>query len=212
MLVTGVITGDRNQRLTLDGVHVKLSRATIEFDQTIDARPNQTGIFNLQNVMPTARYDVLVQPLPPDMYVKSITSGGRNILQGNASLLPQPLQITLATATNSIDVHVTKGNDPAAGAEVVLIPDVLMQRRPDRYITGYTDESGDVQLTAVPPGRYTAYAFEKIEAGAYYVFAYDPPAANRFRDRSVTVIVGESGAKEIQLRVIPAPETAGGLQ
>ena len=105
-----------------------------------------------------------------------------------------------------------KGGDPAAGIQVVLIPEPLLRRRPDRYITGLTGETGDLRLTAIPPGGYMAYAFEQIETGAYYALAYNPAAANRFRDRAVSVTVGEGGSKAIQLNVIPAAETAGGLQ
>src|SRR5262249_47688604 len=146
-------------------------------------------------------------------YVKSINSGGRNILSGKSRLLPgQPLQIVMAAAMDSLDVRVTKGADPAPGIQVVLLPEPSLRRRADRYITGFTGESGDLRWPAVPPGRYTAYAFEQIEPGAYYALAYNPPAGYRFRDRAVSVTVGESGAKAIQLTVIPATETAVGLQ
>jgi hypothetical protein len=64
-------------------------------------------------------------------------------------------------------------------------------------------------LTAIPPGTYTAYAFERIADGAYYALAYSPLADSRFRDRGVPVTVGERGTKEIQLTVIPASDTAG---
>ena len=65
-----------------------------------------------------------------------------------------------------------------------------------------------MRLTAVPPGTYTAYAFERIADGAYYALGY-PLADSRFRDRGVGVTVGDGGTKEIQLTVIPASDTAG---
>lgn len=160
-----------------------------------------------------AEYDIAVEPLSPGTYVKSISSGGLNILAGKSRLLPrQTLQIVLAAATDSLEVRVTKGSDPAAGIQVVLVPDLLLRRRADRYVTGFTGQSGNLRLTAVPPGGYTVYAFEQIEPGAYYALATNPAAENRFKDRAVSVTVGESGAKAIQLRVIPAAETAGVVQ
>jgi hypothetical protein len=208
------LEGNRiENRPNLSAVHVKLLRSSTEFDQKIDAPAAPDGTFALEHVVPLAEYDIALEPVPPGTYVKSISSGGRNILPGKFRLLPsQPLQIVLAVATDSLEVHVTKGADPAAGIQVVLIPDPLLRRRADRYITGSTSASGDLRLTAIPPGAYTAYAFEQIEPGAYYALAYIPATDNRFRDRAVSVTVGESGTKAIELKVIPAAETAGGLQ
>src|SRR2546426_5036116 len=200
-------------RANLSGVHVKLVRSSTEFDQRIDALAGPAGGFTLEHVAPLAEYDVAVDPLPPGTYVKSISSLSRDILPGKSRLPElQPLRIVLAAATDGLEVQVTKGGDAAAGMQVVLIPDPLLRRRADRYITGFTSDSGDLRLTGIPPGRYTAYAFEQIEPGAYYALAYSAAADNRFRDRAVSVTVGESGTKTIQLRVIPAGETAGGLQ
>ncbi|PYS19001.1 MAG: hypothetical protein DMG11_32270 [Acidobacteria bacterium] len=200
-------------RANLSGVHVKLVRSSTEFDQRIDALAGPDGGFTLEHVAPLAEYDVAVDPLPPGTYVKSISSLSRDILPGKSRLPElQPLRIVLAAATDGLEVQVTKGGDAAAGMQVVLVPDPSLRRRADRYITGFTGESGDLRLTAVPPGRYTAYAFEQIEPGAYYALAYSAAADNRFRDRAVSVTVGDSGTKAIQLRVIPAAETAGGLQ
>lgn len=213
MSISGGLSLEGSPRANLSGLHVKLVRSSTEFDQRIDAPAGPDGAFTLEHVPPSAEYDIAVEPLPPDTYMKSISSSGRNILPGKSRLLPsQPLRIVLAAATDGLEVRVTNGGDPAAGVQVVLIPDPLLRRRADRYITGFTGESGDLRLTAVPPGRYTAYAFEQIEPGAYYALATNPAAENRFRDRAVFVTAGESGTKAIQLRVIPAAETAGGLQ
>ena len=212
MSVQGGLLLEGSPRADLSGLDVKLARSTIEFDQRIETRAGADGAFTLDQVAPLAEYDIAVEPLPPGTYVKGIRSGGRNLLRGQSRLRPNsPLEIVLAEATDYLEVSVT-GIDPASGIQVVLLPDLLLRRRADRYITGFTGQSGDLRLTAVPPGDYTAYAFERIEPGAYYALAYAPAAYNRFRDHAVTVTVGERGTKAIQLRVIPAAETAGGLQ
>ena len=210
--ISGAIVLDGSARASLSGLHVKLVRSGAEFDRRIDARPGPDGGFTLEHVAPLADYDVAVENLPPGAYVKSISSAGRNILMGKSRLIPgQPLPIVLGIAADALDVRVTNGSDPAAGVQVVLIPEPSLRRRADRYVTGFTGETGDLRLVA-PPGEYTAYAFEQIEPGAYYVFAFDPAAGNRFKDRGVSVTVGENGTKAIQLKVIPAAETAGALQ
>jgi hypothetical protein len=209
-LISGGVIMDRSITSNVSGLRIKLVRSTVEFDQTIEAPVAPGGAFTMPHVAQTAEYDVVLEPIPPGIYVRSINAGGRNLLQGRSRLLPnQPVQIVLAAATDDLEVRVKKGNSSPAGVQVVLIPEPLLRRRADRYITGFTGESGDLVLT-VPPGRYTAYAFEQIERGAYYALGYSPSAGDRFRDRAVSVVI--PGTKTIELQVIPIAETAGGLQ
>jgi hypothetical protein len=208
MFVNGRLSLERNLRADLSTVHVKLRRSPVELDQDIDAQVAADGTFTLGHVALLAEYDITVEPLLPGTYVKSISVAGRNVLPGRALLVPnQPLQLVLATATEELAVRV-KG-DSVAGVQVVLVPQPELRRRADRYFTAFTDKSGDVRLSAIPPGNYTAYAFEHIAEGAYYALAYNPLADSGFRDRGVPVTVGEGAMKEIQLTVIPVSDTAG---
>jgi hypothetical protein len=212
--IYGGIFIDRSLRTELDGLHVKLVRSSPEFEQTIDAPASPGGEFILDHVAPSAEYDVVVEPLQPGTYIRSMSSGGRNILYGRSRLIPdQRLQIAVATAMAELEVHVSQGRDPAPGALVVLIPDPVLRRRPDRYITSVTADDGNARLTGVPPGRYMAYAFEQIERGAYYAFGYNPAVESRFSDHALSVIIEDrpEKPKPIELRVIPAAATAGGF-
>jgi hypothetical protein len=212
LTIQGALSVEGNSRANTAGLQIKLTRSSLEFDQSIEAQVAADGSFALEHVAPQAPYDVDIAALPPGMYVKSITSGRMDILRTNVRQLPnQPLKVVLGVATDMLDVHVTKGNEPAPGIQVVLIPEISLQHRADRYVTDYTDVSGDLHLNAVPPGRYTAYAFEHIEEGAYFALTYSPAATTRFRDRAVPVIVGEGGDKSIRLTVISVADTAGVL-
>jgi hypothetical protein len=183
-----------------------------EFDQIIEAPAPPDSEFTLERVLLSAEYDVVVEELPPSTYIRSMPSGGRNILAGKARLTPgQRLQIAIGQATDDLEVHAYHGRDPSAGVQVVLIPEPLYSRRPDRYITGVTDEDGKVTLVGVPAGRYTAYAFEQIERGAYYAFGYNPAVQTRFADHAVIVTVGDARPRPIEVSVIPAADTAGGF-
>jgi hypothetical protein len=211
--VIGEVSLEGSPRANLSGLRVKLMRSSTEFDHSIDASAGPDGSFTLEHVVPSAEYDIVVEPLPPGMYVKSLRSGGRDILSGKSRILSgQPLRIMLAAATDGLEVRVTGGSDPASGVQVVLIPAPSLRRRSDRYITGFSGQSGDLRLTGVPPGEYTAYAFEQIEQGAYYALANNPAAENRIRDRAVSVTIGQTGMRGVQLKVITAAETAGGFQ
>jgi len=194
------------------GLRVVATRSSIEVDQKIKTITNSNGSFTLQQIGP-GNYDISVEDLPPDMYIRSMTLAGRNVLAGRATFMAfQQLQIVLAAAAAGVEGVVRRRGDAAGSTQVVLVPEPMLRRRTDRYITGYSDTEGKFQLNAVPPGRYTAYAFERIEPGAYYAFAYSTDVNNRFADRGVPLTVGEDGKSAIELNVIPAAETAGGLR
>jgi len=194
------------------GLRVVATRSSTEVDQKIKTITNSNGLFTLQQVGP-GNYDISVEVLPPDMYIRSMTLAGRNVLSGKATFMAfQQLQIVLATAAAGVEGVVRRRGDAAGSTQIVLVPEPMLRRRTDRYITGYSDNEGKFQLNAIPPGRYTAYAFERIEPGAYYAFAYSTDVNNRFADRGVPVTVGEGGTSAIELNVIPAAETAGGLR
>jgi carboxypeptidase family protein len=210
--LSGSLNQEGNARANLSRFHVKLTRSTTEFDQTFDTVAAPDGTLSLDQI-PFAEYNVAVGPLSAGLYVKSVMAGARNFLDGGyRPVLGQPLQIVLGTSTDNLQVSVQKDGNAAAGALVVLIPQPPLRHRADRYITGSTDANGNVTLNAVPPGRYTAYAFEEMEAGAYYALGSTPGSDVRFHDRGLSLTIGENGAKAIQLRLIPAAVTAGGLQ
>jgi hypothetical protein len=193
-------------------MRVKLTRSTIEFDQKFEAKVAADGTFTLEKV-PLAQYDITVEPLPSGVYVKSIISGNRSVLEGNARILDgDKMRIVLTTATDCLRVQTLKGSNPAPRAEIVLIPTPQLRRRADRYIVGFSDAFGNAVLEAVPPLNYTAYAFEEIEPGAYYLLGYNSPAIDRFSDRSAPATVDPKCVLPLQLRMIPATETVGGLQ
>lgn len=210
-MVSGTVSLENNPQANLSGLRVRLERGTIEFEQSFEAAVSVPGAFTFKAI-PLTQYDIAVEPLPPAAYVKSINSNRLDMLAGMSRLTPGPLQIVLAIATDSVQVHVTDGKDPASGAQVVLVPNSILSRRADRYFTGFTDSAGNLTLAAVPPGSYSAFAFEQLEPGSYYVLGYSLSAMSRFSDRAVSVNVGQNGGNGIELKVIPAAETAGGLQ
>jgi carboxypeptidase family protein len=214
--ITGRISIEgRNREVNLSELRANLTRSGLDVDQKIQSRVASDGSFLFPKVGP-GEYDITVDRLPEEMYVRSIRANGRSLLEGQSRLEPEyPIEIAIASAAATVDGSVTKRGDPSPGVQVVLIPDPTLRRRTDRYIVGVTDKDGTFQLNNVPAGRYTAYAFEKIEQGAYYAFAYNPSVGVRFQDRGVTVVVPETPppfVKTIELRVIPAEETIGGMQ
>ena len=208
------VTGRAVYEAPLPDLKVKLVRRTTEIEQRIESRVDiQSGAFALSEVG-QGEYDVLVEPLPPATYVKSISHGGRDILLGGFAPIEtnQQMQIVLSAAFATVEGHVDKAGRDLGGAQVVLVPEPRLRRRADRYITGSTDARGNFQITNVPPGQYTAYAFEDIEPGAYFAFAYSASANARFAEYGMPVNTGQLGGTKLQLKGIPAAEAAGGLQ
>jgi hypothetical protein len=212
--ISGTLSLENSPTVDISKLHVKLRRSTTEFDQTIDARVNDDGTFKLEHVSLYPEYDIAVEQLPEGTYVKNVNPLALGLLRGKGRVVAdQKLQISAATATCALDVHVTKRGSSAPGAKVVLLPEPAMRRRADRYFMGRTDESGSLHLPAVPPGTYTVYAFEQIEPDGHYALAYSATAEDRLRVHSRVVIITEVDRKKpVELIIIPAEDTAGGLQ
>src|SRR5437773_6772680 len=195
--------------------HRVLVRRSREIEQRIEVFAGGDGAFTLPDVGP-GEYDVLVERVLSGTYTRSIRYGGRDVLSDAVRIGIDPndsLDVSLSPMTGTVEGHVSERVDvPSPGVQVVLVPELRLRRRPDRYIVGLTDVSGNFQLTGVPPGQYTAFAFEQIEPEAYYAFANDPSVSARFADRAASVNLNQGNVTRLELKAIPSAETAGGFR
>jgi hypothetical protein len=206
-------------RITLDGrysnlqpMKVRLVPSSREIQISYETTSVSAGGFTVKNVG-VGDYDVFVDAAPP-AYAQSIRFGARDLLNQPLRVGSDPngiidIQMSAMPASAKGSV-VNAAGDAAAGVQVVLIPEVRLRRRSDRYVSGVTDAAGNFQVN-VPPGQYTAYAFERVEPDAWYAFAYDPAVERRFANRGARVNVTETRSAIAALKLIPASETAGGL-
>ena len=88
---------------------------------------------------------------------------------------------------------------PAAGARLVLVPD-LQRNRTDLYKTALSDSSGKFVFRSIPPGDYRVFGWEALESYAYF----DQGLLRRFESQSVPVRLSESAASSVNVRMIPA--------
>ena len=208
--VRGRVSGSVNA----SGVTLSLVRTTRQIDLKLNAQVRTDGFLTLFNVGP-GEYDVFAQGLPFGSYIRTVRYQGRDVLTTGLRPVIDPnalLEVTVSSTTALVEGRITdRFGDPAPGVQIVLVPEILYRRRPDRYIVGSTDITGAFQIRDAPPGRYTAFAFERIEPGAYYAFAYDPAVETRFGNRGERVNVTEGKITTVELKLIPAAETAGGL-
>ena len=169
-----------------------------------NASMNPDGTFVFHEV-PEANYRIRMFPVPAGFYLKSSGSNdpldaGLSVSQGHA---PPPLELVLSTGAARVDGIVKSGDQPSAGATVVLVPDDKRALSAD-YQQARTDQMGRFAMRNVSPGNYTVFAWETVERNAYM----DPDFLGQFEDRGQTVHVEESGRVSVELNAIPAEETA----
>lgn len=202
--------------------NVTLWRSSNEFTQLIHARVEPDGTFEIPEVGP-GFFDVYVEPLATGQFVASIRQGGQGGPRGfgGQDLLTGPAELVKNTGDLSIQVSGVSATaegvalDPAGrpvpDAYVVLLPTTLRHRE-DRYYATYADPGGNFRITGIAPGSYIVFAFEELEAGAYFATTYDEGVGTRWLPRGRRINFSEGPAGEpLKLSIIPATETVGGV-
>jgi hypothetical protein len=216
MTRTTTVTGRvRWEDAPASGLRVVLARSSGEITQRLQGLVQRNGTFTIPNVGP-GLFDVYVDPLPEKTFVKTIQYAGADGLR-MAIPFQQGFRTTLDIQLSSQSVS-TEGvavdavGRPVPAAEIVLVPEIYRNRE-DRYLRVAADPAGNFALTGVPPGRYTLFAFEDIEPGAYYAFSYTTSLLERYAARGQRLDLGEgSHRQDLKSVVITASETRGGLR
>jgi len=213
----------------LAGIQIQLVRVDPLASQTISASIDSSGQFNLNGVGP-GTYDVFLQGLPRNAYLQEarLPNGDRRLLQVriDANLPPRSwhcdggdciprlisdVKLSAIFSTNGVTLNgnvIDGQGGKAAGAVAVLVPiDPVARLRKDRYGVAFSDASGAFQLQGIPPGAYTAYAFEEIEPDIYFDPEFNAQIAplgrtvmlvtgiNRPLDRPLTMITKDDLAR-----------------
>jgi len=216
-----------------DGLKIELVRSDANANQTLVANVNASGQFALPGIGP-GTYDVFVQGLPRNMYLQEarlvrgrIDDTRRGIqIRVDSSVPPRSWRcegdcaVTRLVSDVALDIQISGGASPlggqvvdykggsVTGAKIVLVPtDPISRQRKDRYGFSYSDASGAFVVSGIPPGSYTAFAFEQIEQDIYFdpefneqisrlgtpvEFSY---GSSRTLDRPLTVITRDDVAR-----------------
>jgi len=169
----------------------------------IPQAPRADGGFTIAGVSPG---EFLVGPitgLPSGFSIKEARFGQADVLNQPLRFPGVPgsgLEIVLSSRASQLDGTVLDArSSPAAGARLVLVPD-LQRNRTDLYKTALSDSSGRFVFRSVPPGDYRVFGWEALESYAYF----DQDLLRRVDSQSVAVRISESAASSVTVSMIPA--------
>lgn len=144
--------------------------------------------------------------LTADYYLKAALAGGKDVLESGIHIegtASDTIEFVLGHHDGIVSGAVTNAQaQPVSGAMVVFVPGEKLRGRADRYRRVTTDSEGTFSAVSLPPGRYTAYAFDEISSHAIY----NPEFLLRYAGRGNEVVVIENQDRASNLRLIPAEQ------
>ena len=206
--ITGRITFEGEAPAKVTAIRAELHAAERTIAETPHAAVGESRSFTLARVNP-GRYMAALSGVPDGFYVKSLRAGTENVLGKTmevAGSSPGPLEFVLSPNVGSVHgtVQDDKGERPAAGAIVLLLPEEPERQSLGMYVTGaVADASGAFTVAHVAPGRYRILALDRI-AGTGAVT--DPDFAAPLRARGEPLEVREKSAAQATLRLIRAAD------
>jgi protocatechuate 3,4-dioxygenase beta subunit len=165
-------------------------------------RPAADGTFSLPGVL-AGPYRLFITDVPQNRYVKTARFGASDALDSSVQFDPAAkdlLEIVLGAAPGALEATVVDGRQMPSYATVVLIPEAPHRGRLDVYRSAPTDASGHVRISSLVPGEYKVFAFDSIEAGAWF----DPEFLRIYEERGHRVSISEGGNESVQLTAISA--------
>jgi protocatechuate 3,4-dioxygenase beta subunit len=171
----------------------------------ISMRLRPDGTLDTPTPLMPGDFDVSIVGLPTDYYLKQVLAESGDALKAGVHVTQSPFALDLVVSRHSgvFSGKVEAGLGSAApGAVVVLVPEEGLRHRGDRYRRVTADTDGKFRLASVPPGRYTAFAFDEVSSDAYY----NPEFLLRYQTRGTSVMIEENQDRTQDLRLIPAEQ------
>jgi hypothetical protein len=183
-------------RLALVGLDSEWVAASLAKDGTLRVDRVQTG-----------RWRVELSGLPANAYIKSVRLGADDAPKRTVTIadrVPGALEILVSPNGGEIAGSILdKDRKPMREVEAVLIP-IGAPDRHDLYKTAVSDRNGKFTIRGITPGDYRIFAWEALEAYAYY----DPEVLAGYESQGAPIIVAESSKAEVEVQAIPALTSA----
>jgi len=180
-----------------------------QFWQIVITRDGRNGGYSLepndlvaaQNNVSPGHYEVRVERLAENTYVKSIRSGDNDVLNDGLTISQGAnvrFEITLAVDAGKVEGTVTgKDDQPGVGATVVLVPETRFRTRSDLFQSVTTDQYGRFEFNMVPPGEYKVFAWDDVEPGIWN----DPAFLKENEKRGEPVTVAANGRETVKVKL-----------
>lgn len=168
------------------------------------AQLNADHTFVVQNITQDA-FDISVNGLPDGFYLKSIRMGQQDVTETGVDFSQgvSADEMTIVVNPNGGEVDGTVQNSQgeiAAGAIATLIPEEAHRSTFWLYKTANTDQNGHFTMKGVRPGKYSVYAWDDMDSGAYQ----DPDFVRPHESAGEKLSIDAGAHQNVQLKSIPA--------
>ncbi len=182
---------------------------------TLSLRTENTGEFRVVEV-PLGKYVLSVNVPSQNEYVASIQYGGQEVLGQPIDFVTGggTLDILIQKGAGQVEGIVERGDQestasetkPASAPPVVLIADP--QRWDDKGVLfAQTDQTGHFSFSAVPPGKYRAFASGDVDQGLWQ----NRDFLAQILGKGVEIELPESGKLQIRVPVLAQDEVERAL-
>ena len=141
--------------------------------------------------------------VPETAFVSDIRIGNTSVFDSGFQMSSpsEPIQILIDATTGGTAQTTVQTPDgrPASGATVVLVPAEDRRGHPLRYKGGRADKDGRLTIRGVPPGAYTAFAWESVPETAWQ----NKEFLSKHRDLGTLVNVSPGAQVNLQLKWVP---------
>jgi uncharacterized GH25 family protein len=201
-ILQGRVTVNGDGKVPLKGISIMLGGDDDMATMPATGRVDESGAFVVKKVAST-KYDVSVSNIPAGSYLKSVLWNGREKLGETFDFsagAAGDLQVILGTDGGTFDAKVSRDDKPVRDAKVVLLPEDAGRRNTETTRSESTDDAGRAAFKDVPPGKYLAFAWEKVEEGDWF----DPAFVKAAGEDAVPVTIGPKDNQHIDLKAIPS--------
>ena len=145
-----------------------------------------------------------------DCYVKDVHYGASNALDDGFTVAKGSLanlEITISSRGARVQGAVADADGlPAAGVQVVLVPEESRRNLYRLYRTETTDQYGHFEIRGIAPGDYKLFSWEDVESGAWQDAEFLKP----FEEKGEKISMQDGDQKTFNLTAMPSkgPQSA----
>jgi hypothetical protein len=167
-------------------------------DDLENASVKVDGSFAFRDV-PEGSYRINFSPIPPGLFMKA--DAGESSITVTRGQALRGLDLVLSSGVARVEGTALDGQDPAAGAAIILVPGAGRRGQPRFYKRAVADRQGRFSMQGVIPGDYQIFAFEEMQRGFFSTFM-DPDFLAEYEGRGKEVSLKEGETQSVQLDVI----------